>query len=260
MIRFLKKGLKSILPQFPFMQRIYLGFYYLGIWGMNYGMSGILTQSGEKRALGFLKHRFGKKNLVLFDVGANSGEYALMLNSFFPSSTVHAFEPIPDMHQKIINNIRNHSGIQAHQIAFGDQKGELPIFLNQEETKLASLVTYRGNSAEEMSIMVPVNTIDDFCTENEINHIDLLKIDVEGYELNVLRGASKMISEGKIYCIQFEFGGTMIDSKTYFKNIYDLLNEHFLIHRILKHGLYPITQYHPHLEIFHFSNFIALKK
>ncbi|MBK8352977.1 MAG: FkbM family methyltransferase [Saprospirales bacterium] len=104
---------------------------------------------------------------------------------------------------------------------------------------------------------ISVKKMDDYCIENNISEITFLKIDVEGNELSVLNGAKKLLSENKIKYIQFEFGGCNIDSRTYFKDFYDLLNEKYKVYRILRDGLFHIEKYSENLEIFVTSNFFA---
>ena len=105
-----------------------------------------------------------------------------------------------------------------------------------------------------------LTTIDDFCRENGFERIHFLKIDVEGHELAVLHGAESMLRDGRIDFIQFEFGGTCIDSKVFFRDYWILLHERYRIYRILKNGIVEIKRYTEHEEIFCTMNFLAEKK
>ena len=107
---------------------------------------------------------------------------------------------------------------------------------------------------------ITLTTIDTFCQENNIEHIDFLKIDVEGNELKVLQGAKTMINNGNIDYIQFEFGGTAIDAHIYFQDFYYLLKDKYRIYRILNNGLRHIDKYSELNEIFVTTNFFAEKK
>jgi hypothetical protein len=69
-----------------------------------------------------------------------------------------------------------------------------------------------------------------------------------------------MLDENKIKAIQFEFGGCNIDSRTYFKDFWNMLHEKYYIYRILKNGLHEMPKYSEFLEIFHYSNFLAVNK
>ena len=90
---------------------------------------------------------------------------------------------------------------------------------------------------------ISLDTIDNYCEEQGIKKIHFLKLDIEGHELSALHGAKKMIANGNIYFIQFEFGGCNIDSATHFQDFYYFLKGKYRIHRILKDGLKEIRHY-----------------
>ena len=108
--------------------------------------------------------------------------------------------------------------------------------------------------------IVTLKTLDEFCAQAGINHIHYLKLDVEGHELSVFRGATEMLAKGAIDWIQFEFGGCNIDARTYFRDFFALLSSQYYLYRLLRNGLAPIQQYHELLEVFTTTNFIAILK
>lgn len=85
-------------------------------------------------------------------------------------------------------------------------------------------------------------------------------MDIEGHELYALKGASTLLSEKRISNIQIEFGGCNIDSRTYFKDFWNLLHNDFNVYRVLQDGLWEITKYSERLECFVTSNFLFVKK
>jgi hypothetical protein len=105
---------------------------------------------------------------------------------------------------------------------------------------------------------VSVASLDDFCKRHSIRSIDLLKLDAEGHELPILRGASGLLRDGAIRAIQFEFGGCDLDSDTTLRDFFDLLSPNYEIFRILRNGLRPVT-YSERWEIFMTTNFLALR-
>ena len=109
--------------------------------------------------------------------------------------------------------------------------------------------------------MVTIKKIDDYLAENQISYIDLLKLDIEGNELQALKGAEDSLKNGKIKAIQFEFGTCNIDSRTYFRDFWYLLSDRYNIYRLLKDSLYPVTYYSEYDEVFATINYYAeLKK
>jgi hypothetical protein len=103
-------------------------------------------------------------------------------------------------------------------------------------------------------------TIDIFCLKNKINHIHFLKIDVEGHELAVLKGAAKMLENKQIDVIQFEFGAGNSFSKTFFLDFFKLLSPAYSIYRLLSDGFVPIHKYEADLELLILTYFVAVKK
>src|SRR5206468_12328519 len=101
-------------------------------------------------------------------------------------------------------------------------------------------------------------TIDEFAKKRGIEEMELLKIDVEGAELDVLQGASGLITEHRIRAIQFEIGGINAVQRTWVHDFYDLLNGYSFF-RLLPRGLLPLGQYRPTThERFQFQNLVAL--
>ncbi len=104
---------------------------------------------------------------------------------------------------------------------------------------------------------VVVTTADDYAAVHQISHVDLLKVDAEGHELHVLRGAERLLAEERVGLVQFEFGGTNIDSRTFLRDFYELLEPRYELHRVLGDGVYPIGPYRETSEIFTTTNFLA---
>jgi len=107
---------------------------------------------------------------------------------------------------------------------------------------------------------VEINTIDNYCSENAINHIHLLKIDIEGHELDALAGAKRMFATKSIDIVTFEFGGCNIDTRTFFRIFWYFFSEvNLKIFRITPSGyLYPIESYKEIYEQFRTTNFITI--
>jgi hypothetical protein len=104
-----------------------------------------------------------------------------------------------------------------------------------------------------------MTTVDRFCKEKGLAAIDLLKIDTEGCELQVLKGASEMLSGGRVKVIQFEFGECNVFSRVFLRDFYEVLPG-FRMYRLDSNGLIPLPSYESTNEIFRFQNIIAISK
>ena len=87
-----------------------------------------------------------------------------------------------------------------------------------------------------------------------------MKIDVEGFELNVLKGAKQLVDNDKILAIQFEFSEDMIDAKVFFKHFWKLLSNNYAFYRILTNGLREIKEYSEAWKCFTVQIFLAVNK
>jgi hypothetical protein len=85
-----------------------------------------------------------------------------------------------------------------------------------------------------------------------------MKIDVEGYELRVLQGATETLKD--IQVLQFEFGGTALDARIFFKDFWNLLNRDFSLLRLTPTALVEVKRYSELDEVFQFTNYYAVRK
>lgn len=233
---------------------------------MNIDNTAKISDNGEAFVINYLKKKAGAGNSkkIIFDVGANVGTYInTIVKSFGASAEVHAFEPSAVTFKQLSENIGNQKNITLNNFGLSNAAEEKPIYYDHEKSGLTSLyqrqLSHYGIEMN-MSETIRLETLDAYCRSNNIETIFLLKVDVEGHELSVLQGAKNMLAEKKIHAIQFEFGGTNIDARTYFKDFYLLLKDNYTIYRILSNGLYEIKKYTELQEIFLYTNFLAIAR
>ena len=107
---------------------------------------------------------------------------------------------------------------------------------------------------------IELNTAAYYIEKNSIEHIDLLKIDVEGHEIKSLMGFGKYLNSNFIDYIQFEYGGANLDSHTNLLDFYDLLlPAGFKITKIMN-GYLELRDYNPRFDNFVYCNYIAVSK
>ncbi len=144
---------------------------------------------------------------VIFDVGAHLGETSLSLALDFPNSQIHAFEPVEAVFKQLINHCRKYKNIQCHQLALG-ATNETRLIQLQSSDPLCSMNQMSNLASDqtppELKETIQITTIDQIASKLNIKEIALLKIDVEGFELEVLQGSMQMLRSKKIHNIMAE--------------------------------------------------------
>lgn len=254
-----KSVIKRLVPQGNLANRLYAKLYHFALWGMNFNQYENFEVSGEQSLMKYLKKSIQRNNPVLFDVGANKGSYTKLLRKHFTGNAkIYSFEPIKETFNVLRENTQHLTDVRLYNIGFSSMNEKREIFYQKGRSSQASLV--KNASQHKVSEVVELRTLDSFCPEHGLEEIDFLKIDVEGFELKVFEGAVNLIQSRKIHFIQFEFGITQIHARVFFKDIWDALNRDYHIYRILRNSLFLLPVYHENLEIFHFSNYLAIRK
>lgn len=202
----------------------------------------------KQKRLGYDRQRDWKKFLtrdgahVLFDVGANVGQTAWTFVELFPVSRVFSFEPDPRVFKELENST-NDSRIVAVNAALGAYDGQANLYVNGLHVT-NSLLDNAPDASRYVEAawlahreIVPVNliTIDTFCREKNISRIDMLKIDAQGYELQVIEGARGMIDAKRIPLIYLEVNFVAIyQDQPLFHHVY----QHLLDRNYRLVGLY----------------------
>lgn len=144
---------------------------------------------------------------TIFDVGAHIGETSAFYARQAPNSAIYAFEPIAHNYQQLVRTTAGSKRIRPVHTALAATSGERVIH-HGETSQTHSLVgsVNDGRAGLRSSENIQVQTIDEFCASNTIEHIDLLKTDTEGYDMEVLRGASGLFEREAIDFVYAEAG------------------------------------------------------
>ncbi|HEX4034147.1 MAG TPA: FkbM family methyltransferase [Solirubrobacteraceae bacterium] len=237
-------------------QPLFRALHRIALRGLGYGNSDPAS-NGEAAMLARMAKGWPDRPTII-DVGAHVGEWTSAVLAVAPSASIYALEPAAGPYRELVARVGEHSA--TFQLGLSDEPGELPLWAPPNAPALASLhrrdLRQFGMTAEQ-GASVTLTTLDQFCVDQDIAHIHLLKLDAEGHELAILRGASGKLGSGAIDAIQFEFGGCNLDSRTYIRDFRDILDTHgYRLQRVLSDGLAPCDA-SEHAEIFVNSTFIA---
>lgn len=148
---------------------------------------------------------FGKNTLnVIFDVGANKGRYAQIVRDYFSTAEIYCFEPFEKTYEELKSNVI-HSNIKTFNFGLGDIDESIQVEYDKTSKKsYSNSLIHRNEIVVKSKELVEIKTLDLFCQQHEINQIDFLKIDTEGYDLKVLEGSINMLENLQIKFIQVE--------------------------------------------------------
>ena len=175
-------------------QNFYENIFNLSLAGMNIGRGGEILSSGEFSVIKYVKSKYHPNDkIVIFDVGANIGNYSRVLINEFDNYKyeLHCFEPIKKNFNTLKENLPNKSTIRLHNFGLSNINCQQRIYYDHHESELASLYKRRlqhFGKKMKFSERILVKKIDDFCSQKAIDKINFLKLDIEGNELNALMG------------------------------------------------------------------------
>jgi FkbM family methyltransferase len=156
---------------------------------------------------------------VIFDIGAHVGLAATRYRELFPAAMIHSFEPYPESFALLREAIAGSQPIELHAIALAAQEGEAEFSVNRNSATNSLLasderaeVYWRSDTPRTTgTLSVPTSTLDAVCREHGIDAIDILKMDVQGGELEVLRGGKALFERQAIGLVYME----LITAPTY---------------------------------------------
>lgn len=226
--------------------------------------SGTSPESSGEAGIFPLLLRRRQPPYCVFDVGANRGQFLAMARAQFAGRPVrfHAFEPGRATFEMLCSTSEGPDAT-LNNAALGREAGPLTLYADEPGSGMASLTRRRLGHfgiAIAHEEQVAVTTLDAYCAARGIDGIDLLKLDVEGHELDVLAGGRSMFERGAVAMVSFEFGGCNIDTRTFLQDFFYFFREHGMtIHRITPSGyLRPLPAYREIDEQFRTSNFVAI--
>lgn len=165
---------------------------------------------------------------TVIDVGAHTGEFSSAVKALFPEVNLYAFEPLPDCQPRLKERLNRHKNVEVYATALGNQEGEIS-FWKSTFSKASSVLPMSELhkqafpwSASSVQVNVPVSKLDSYLPKIEFAKRALLKIDVQGYELDVLAGAEQTLVQLDYVVVETSFK-PLYEGQSSFSSVYDYL-------------------------------------
>jgi FkbM family methyltransferase len=167
---------------------------------------------------------------TVIDVGANVGQFAIAMAKLIPNIQIHSFEPLPEAMALLKKHVRNLQNILVYPVALGDNEGQASFYVNADSRSSSFLPmvsahrTAFPHAQEVRTIQVKTSTLDKVFVNNSIESPILLKIDVQGYEENVLRGGLETLKRVDYVILEASFK-PLYQGEALFLDMIQLMND-----------------------------------
>jgi FkbM family methyltransferase len=206
-----------------------------------------------------------ESKIIIFDVGARIGDWS---KAFVDGASarsrdleLHVFEPVPDSRgllEKALAGQVASGRVHINGIALSNESRTMRLYVPHFTGGTSTL--HPDSSVKYQEVLdVQTSTIDRYCSENSIDRIDMVKIDTEGNDLRVIQGATELLRRGKLGIVQFEYNSRWVYSRSYLKDVFDLVRgTPYWIAKICSTSLEIYVEWHPELERFFETNYVLV--
>ena len=225
--------------------------------GKGYGTATIARENALVHQL------LGSTPALAADIGGNVGEYTAELRRRHPALEVHVFEPSSTNIAKLRTRFGGDARVTLVPSAVSEAPGEATLFADESGSGMGSLanrdLAHRGLAFRAQETVPVIRFEDYWSTALGRRPLDIVKIDIEGFELPALRGFGAALEATSV--LQFEFGGCNIDTRTYFRDFWQFFQQRgFTLYRITPFGLDRLTRYRESDEFFSTTNYVARRQ
>jgi FkbM family methyltransferase len=204
--------------------------------------------------------------LTALDVGANVGAWTRHLVHIAQRAGltihIHAFEPCAGTAETLNRNLEDWgiaTAVRVNQAALSSEVGECLLHSYGDNAGRNSLHSVRGEPAPHIE-RIRATTLDIYVRDRSLAHIDLLKIDAEGHDLEVLAGGQDLLRQRAVSVVQFEYNHRWIASRHYLADAFDLFGPlGYTIGKVTPRGIEFYERWHPELETFREGNYVAVR-
>jgi FkbM family methyltransferase len=190
---------------------------------------------------------------AILDIGAHQGQTTAAFLASFPEARIHAFEPFPESYAVLDQTFEHDDRVTCHQIAISDRRGTTVLHLGKTSQE-HSLRPLNAPRSADATVEVSTIPLDDFLEDRGIDRIDILKSDTEGMELEVLKGATRLLGSDRLRSILIEVGFSEDDP------------QHVPLHTVTERlagfgfGLHGLFDHYYDKDVHVFSNALFVKR
>ena len=212
-----------------------------------------------------LKEAPSNRPVVVFDVGANVGLWTRALAAHSGERAndllVYAFEPCSSTAETLKSNIESwglQGRVRISRSALSSSRKTGVMYCEGAGAGRNSLYALHGQTALSTET-IECETLEEVCRSEALDHLDLVKIDTEGHDLEVLRGARGMLSRRAITMVQFEYNARWIDARCFLRDAFAILEEFgYRVGKVTPMGIEFYASWDPELESFREANFVGV--
>lgn len=165
---------------------------------------------------------------TVLDIGANEGQFALMIRKLLPDTAICSFEPIPDCYSKLIAQFGRDKAFKGFNVAIGDKEELIEMNINDFSPSSSLLeidelhVENFKHTAHSEKQQIQVKTLDGLCTSLNLAKPYMVKIDTQGYEDKVIKGGQAVLAGAKVIFVELSYK-SLYKEQSLFNDVYNLL-------------------------------------
>ncbi|MEO0882818.1 MAG: FkbM family methyltransferase [Pseudomonadota bacterium] len=209
--------------------------------------------------------------MVAFDIGANQADWTRRLLAGTPDTRrhpnhlrIHAFEPVLATASMFTEALRQEPGqdcVKLNAFGLSDHPGRIDIGIFAEGAGTNSLHFERDTCRPKRAEPVLLNTLDQYCAEQTIDHIHLVKCDAEGHDAHIIEGAANTLKAGRIDIFQFEYNHRWVLARRFLRDVFDIIDgTDYTLGRLDPQHVSLFDSWHFELERFFWSNYVLVHK
>lgn len=217
--------------------------------------------NGEYRLLSQVIQCHKGKNVLFLDVGANKGDWTVCAHDEARKTNVDlsviAFEPCTGTRSILKTRVESLSSVRVSALALASSEGKANFYFSTPCAGTNSLSAVSGHNSEP----VTVTTLDAFIEKASIDHLGMVKIDTEGFDFNVLQGAKKLLSAGRIDIIQFEYNWRWLLNHASLRDVFEFIKDKpYLVGKLTGNSIDIYDEWHFEMDRYFENNYVLIKE